>query len=70
MRNADIVRVVGDVVKCLNHGRFVVRLANGHEIVARVTVKRRSTLEIESSDRVEVSLSPADMSQGKIEKRI
>lgn len=70
MQNGDIVRVSGKVIKSLENGRFLVQLRNGHQVVARVPLKRRPNVGVVPGGRVELSLSPADMSQGKIDKQI
>ena len=61
------IEAMGTVLEALPGTKFRVELENGHEIVAYLCGKmRRYYIRILLGDRVQVELSPYDLSQGPI----
>jgi len=57
----------GVVSEVLPDTRFVVGLSNGHDIVAYVCGKmRKHRIRILAGDRVDVELTPYDLTKGRI----
>jgi translation initiation factor IF-1 len=61
---ADFIETEGTVIRMRGHGFYTVALANGHEILARMS--GRMTKNHIQDDRVLLEISPADWSQGRI----
>lgn len=60
----------GTVVEPLPNASFRVELENGHEVLAHVSGKMRMHyIRILPGDRVQVELSPYDLSRGRITYR-
>ena len=61
----------GEVLEALANGRFRVKLDMGHEIVAHLSGKMRMNyIRILPGDRVRVELSPYDLNNGRIVRRL
>jgi len=61
----------GEVLEALANGRFRVKLDMGHEIIAHLSGKMRMNfIKILPGDRVRVELSPYDLNNGRIVKRL
>ena len=57
----------GEVLEALPNAMFKVELENGHEIMCHVSGKiRTNRIRILPGDRVEVEMSPYDLSKGRI----
>lgn len=68
MPGNDAIELAGTVMEVLPAGRYRVRLANGHRLVARVVRRRQAELgPIRIGDRLTMLVSPGDMSQGIVE---
>jgi translation initiation factor IF-1 len=49
------------------HGFYTVALANGHEVLARMSGRMsKNHIRVIQDDRVLLAISPADWSQGRI----
>ena len=60
----------GTVQKALSNGMFAVELDNGHELVCHLNgMMRKNFIRIIPGDRVEVELSPYDLTKGRISFR-
>lgn len=60
----------GVILEALPNAQFRVRLDNGHEILAHVSGKMRMFyIKILPGDRVQVEMSPYDLSKGRITYR-
>lgn len=60
-------RVIGIVKEKLPNAAFRVELENGHLVLATISGKmRKHFIRIMAGDRVEVELSPYDISRGRI----
>lgn len=61
----------GEVLEALANGRFRVRLDMGHVIIAHLSGKMRiNFIKILPGDRVRVELSPFDLNNGRIVRRL
>ncbi len=61
----------GEVLEALANGRFRVKLDMGHEIIAHLSGKMRMNyIRILPGDRVRVELSPYDLNNGRIVRRL
>ncbi|MGO3548081.1 MAG: translation initiation factor IF-1, partial [Paucilactobacillus nenjiangensis] len=59
--------IEGKVTETLPNAMFKVELENGHEILAHVSGKiRMHYIKILPGDRVQVEMSPYDLSKGRI----
>ncbi len=62
--------VEGTIVEALPNTQFLVRLDNGHEVLAYLSGRmRRYYIRILLGDRVRVEISPYDMTRGRITYR-
>ena len=67
MANKDVIEVMGTVVEAQPNTMFVVKLENGHEVLAHISGKiRMHYIRILPGDKVKVELSPYDLTRGRI----
>jgi translation initiation factor IF-1 len=67
MAKKDVIEVLGTVTEAQPNAMFIVKLENGHEILAHISGKiRMNFIRILPGDRVKVELSPYDLSRGRI----
>jgi len=67
----DFIEEQGEVLDLRPGATFVVRLDNGHEILAHLSGKMRMfKIKILPGDRVKLELSPYDLSKGRITYRM
>ena len=60
----------GTIVESLPNARFKVQLENGHSVLGHISGKmRRYYIRILPQDKVQVELSPYDLSRGRITYR-
>ena len=65
MAKQEHISVEGTVVEGLPNGFFKVKLDNEHMVLAHVSGKiRKNQIMILPSDRVQISLSPYDLTRG------
>lgn len=70
MAKDDVIEVEGKVVDTLPNAMFKVELENGATILAHVSGKiRMHYIRILPGDRVNVELSPYDLTKGRITYR-
>ena len=70
MPKGDAVEMDGTVIDALPNSQFTVRLDNGHELLAYTGGRmRRFRIRILLGDRVQVQMSPYDLSRGRITYR-
>lgn len=63
-------KLEGSVIQVLPNAQFKVKLDNGHELIAYIGGKmRKFEIRIIMGDRVEVEISPYDLSKGRIVRR-
>lgn len=67
MAKEEAIRVGATVSEALPNGYFRVALENGHQVMAHVSGKmRRNWIRITKGDRVQVEISPYDLTRGRI----
>ncbi|MDR3288696.1 MAG: translation initiation factor IF-1 [Peptococcaceae bacterium] len=67
MSKEDVIEVEGKVLEPLPNAMFLVELSNGHKVLAHVSGKiRMNFIRILPGDRVNVELSPYDLTRGRI----
>ncbi len=70
MAKEEPITMEGTVVEPLPNASFRVELENGHEILAHISGKMRMHyIRILPGDRVQVELSPYDLTRGRITYR-
>jgi len=63
----DVIEVSGVVTEAMPNAMFRVKLDTGQEVLAHVSGKiRKNFIRILLGDRVNVELSPYDLSRGRI----
>jgi translation initiation factor IF-1 len=64
------IQVEGTVIETLPNAMFKVELENGHTVLAHISGKMRMHyIRILPGDRVQVELSPYDLSRGRVTYR-
>ena len=64
---ADFIETEGTITRMRGHGFYTVVLANGHEVLARMSGRMtKNHIRVIQDDRVLLEISPADWSQGRI----
>jgi translation initiation factor IF-1 len=67
MAKEESMEVQGKVTQALANTQFRVRLESGHEIIAHIAGKiRKHFIRILPGDTVTVSISPYDLTKGRI----
>lgn len=70
MAKQEPIKQDGTITEALPNAQFMVRLDNGHELLAHVSGKMRMFyIKILPGDRVAVEMSPYDLSKGRITYR-
>lgn len=70
MAKQEGIQMTGTVLEALPNAMFRVRLENGHEITAHISGKiRMHYIRILPGDKVQVELSPYDLTKGRITYR-
>lgn len=66
-KKAEKPRVIGVVKEKLPNAGFLVELENGHQVLATISGKmRKHFIRIMAGDKVELELSPYDVTRGRI----
>lgn len=69
--NKEVIKLQGKVVEALPNAQFRVELENGHMIIAHVSGKmRKHYIRLVPGDKVEVELTPYDLTKGRISFRL
>ncbi|MBR2795953.1 translation initiation factor IF-1 [Candidatus Saccharibacteria bacterium] len=67
----EVIKLTGSVIEALPNTQFRVELENGHVIVAHMSGKmRKNYIRLVPGDRVEVELTPYDLTKGRISFRL
>jgi len=67
----EVIKLNGKVVEALPNAQFRVELENGHTIIAHVSGKmRKHYIRLVPGDKVEVELTPYDLTKGRISFRL
>lgn len=70
MAKEESIQMMGTVAEALPNAMFRVALENGHEITAHISGKiRMNYIRILPGDKVQVELSPYDLTKGRITYR-
>ncbi len=70
MPKQDLIKVDGIIDDVLPNTQFIVKLENGHKVLAHISGKMRMNfIKILTGDKVTVELSPYDLSKGRITYR-
>ncbi len=70
MAKEESIQMTGTVKEALPNAMFRVELENGHEITAHISGKiRMHYIRILPGDKVQVDLSPYDLTRGRITYR-
>ena len=63
----DKIEFEGEVVEAFRNGMYKIKLDNGHETLGYTAGKmRRYRIKILPGDRINIELSPYDLSRGRI----
>jgi translation initiation factor IF-1 len=69
-KKGDKIEVEGTVIDAMPNAMFKVKLENGHEVLAHISGKMRMNyITILLGDKVQVELSPYDLTRGRITYR-
>ena len=64
------IEVDGVILETLPNAMFMVKLDNGHELIAHISGKMRMNyIKILPNDKVKLELSPYDLTKGRITYR-
>ena len=67
----EVIKLGGTVVDALPNAQFRVELENGHIIIAHMSGKmRKNFIRLVPGDKVEVELTPYDLTKGRISFRL
>ena len=70
MAKDDVIEVDGKVVDTMPNAMFTVELENGHKVLATISGKiRKNYIRILPGDKVQIELSPYDLTKGRITYR-
>ncbi len=70
MAKDDAIQMQGEIIETLPNATFRVELENGHEIIAHTAGKmRKNRIRVLAGDRVQVEMTPYDLSKGRINYR-
>lgn len=70
MSKEDAIKVEGKVVDVLPNATFRVEISNGIKILGHISGKmRQNQIRILEGDKVEIELSPYDLTKGRIVRR-
>ena len=70
MAKEDVIEMQGEVTENLPNATFRVRLENGHMVLGRISGKMRMHyIRILPGDKVQVELTPYDLTRGRITYR-
>jgi translation initiation factor IF-1 len=70
MSKQDVIKMKGQVTEVLPNALFRVKLENDFDIIGHISGKmRKNNINVLLGDRVEVELTPYDVSKGRISFR-
>ncbi|MEY2923591.1 MAG: translation initiation factor [Bacteroidota bacterium] len=70
MAKQQAIKQDGVITEALSNAMFRVKLQNGHEIIATISGKMRMYyIRILPGDKVQVEMSPYDLTRGRISYR-
>lgn len=63
----EVIKLVGVILEALPNAQFIVELENGHKITAHMSGRmRKHYIKLVVGDKVEVELTPYDLTKGRI----
>ncbi len=70
MPKEDVIELTGTVIQVLGNSMFKVKLENDHEVTAYIGGKlRMHTIKILLGDKVDVEMTPYDLTKARITYR-
>jgi translation initiation factor IF-1 len=70
MAKEETIKFDGDVVDVMPNATFKVKVETGHTILAHISGKmRQNQIRILMGDKVELEMSPYDLTRGRITRR-
>jgi translation initiation factor IF-1 len=67
MAKEDVIKLSGQVAEVLPNAMFRIELENQHIIIATISGRlRQNNIRILLGDRVEVEMSPYDLTRGRV----
>jgi translation initiation factor IF-1 len=67
----EVIKLQGKVVEALPNTQFMVVLENGHKVLCHISGKmRKHYIRLVPNDKVEVELTPYDLTKGRISFRL
>lgn len=70
MKDKMVIKQQGIVTETLANAMFRTQLDNGHEIICHLSGKMRiNYIKLIEGDKVDIELSPYDLSKGRIVRR-
>ena len=67
MAKEDQIEMEGEIIDTLPNTTFRVKLENDHEVLAHTSGKmRKNRIRVLAGDRVNVEMTPYDLSKGRI----
>lgn len=67
----EVIKLTGKVLEALPNAQFKVELENGHTIIGHISGKmRKHYIRLVNGDKVEVELTPYDLTKGRITFRL
>lgn len=70
MSKEEMIELEGEVIEAKPNAMFLVKLENGHQIMAHISGRmRKFYIRILPGDKVRVEVSPYDLNKGRITYR-
>jgi len=70
MSKEEMIELEGEVIEAKPNAMFLVKLENGHQIMAHISGRmRKFYIRILPGDRVRIEVSPYDLNKGRITYR-
>ena len=67
MAKQDAVKFTGKIIECMPNAMFKVELENGHTVIGLISGKiRKHNINILLGDKVDIEMSPYDLTKGRI----
>ena len=71
MAKTDSIKIEGEIVDVLPNATFKVQLRSGQTVLGYISGKmRQNEIRILDGDKVEMELSPYDLTKGRITRRM
>ena len=71
MAKEEVLEYEGKILELLPQASFKVLLDNGHEVIAVISGKlRKNRIRLLTGDRVKISISPYDLTRGRVTYRL